>query len=89
MSSMNMLAIPFFLGYGTMMEAAGWLQTQSPHNFIFAFGAVAGAFLLFFTYILFAEFIQRRIQFVARNINYILSGLFLVLAVTTIIKVVT
>jgi threonine/homoserine/homoserine lactone efflux protein len=88
MSSMNMLAIPFFLGYSTMMEANGWLETAAPHNFIFAFGAVAGAFLLFFLYILFAEFIQRRIQFVARNINYILSGLFLVLAITTIVNVI-
>lgn len=88
MSAMNMLAIPFFLGYGTMMEANGWLQTSAPHNFIFAFGAVAGAFLLFFTYVLFAEFIQRRIQFVARNINYILSGLFMVLAISTIINLV-
>ncbi|HKK73610.1 MAG TPA: LysE family transporter [Saprospiraceae bacterium] len=89
MSSMNMLAIPFFLGYSTTMEANGWLQTSAPHNFIFAFGAVAGAFLLFFLYILFAEFIQRRIQFVARNINYILSGLFLVLAIMTIVNVLT
>lgn len=89
MSSMNMLAIPFFLGYSTTMEANGWLQTAAPHNFIFAFGAVAGAFLLFFLYILFAEFIQRRIQFVARNINYILSGLFLVLAIMTIVNVLT
>lgn len=89
MSAMNMLAIPFFLGYGTMMEAAGWLKTHTPHNFVFAFGAVAGAFLLFFTYILFAAFIQRRIQFVARNINYILSGLFFILAITTIIKVIS
>ncbi|MBK8652505.1 MAG: hypothetical protein IPN20_00855 [Haliscomenobacter sp.] len=32
----------------------------------------------------FAGIIQKRIQFVARNINYILSLLFLVLALSTI-----
>ena len=86
MSSMNMLAIPFFLGYSTLMEAQGWLQIEPPHNYVFAVGAMIGAFALFFSYILFAEFIQRRVQFVARNINYILSALFLVLALSTIVN---
>lgn len=84
MSSMNMLAIPFFLGYSTLLEARGWLEIDPPHNFIFAFGAVAGSFLLFFIYVLFAEYIQKRVHFIAKNINYILSLLFLVLALVTI-----
>ena len=40
--------------------------------------------MLFFIYVLFAEYIQKRVQFIARNINYILSLLFLVLALITI-----
>jgi len=84
MSSMNMLAIPFFLGYSTLLEAKGWLDIDPPHNYVFSLGAVAGAFLLFFIYVLFAEFIQKRVQFIAKNINYILSLLFLVLALITI-----
>ncbi len=84
MSSMNMLAIPFFLGYSTFLEAKGWINLDPPHNYIFSLGAVAGAFLLFFIYILFAEYIQRRVQFIAKNINYILSLLFLTLALITI-----
>ena len=83
MSSMNMLSIPFFLGYSTLLEAKGWMNIEPPHNYVFALGAVAGSFLLFFIYILFAEYIQRRVQFVAKNINYILSLLFLVLAIIT------
>jgi threonine/homoserine/homoserine lactone efflux protein len=84
MSSMNMLAIPFFLGYSTLMEAKGWLNLNPPHNYVFSIGAVAGSFLLFFLYVLFAEYIQKRVQFIAQNINYILSLLFLTLAVITI-----
>lgn len=87
MSSMNMLAIPFFLGYSTLMEAKGWLNIHPPHNYMFSLGAVAGAFLLFFIYVLFAEYIQKRVQFIAKNINYILSLLFLVLAMITIYNV--
>lgn len=84
MSSMNMLAIPFFLGYSTLLEAKGWLNIDPPHNYVFSVGAVVGSFLLFFIYVLFAEYIQKRVQFIAKNINYILSLLFLVLAIITI-----
>lgn len=84
MSSMNMLAIPFFLGYSTLLEAKGWLNIDPPHNYVFSLGAVAGSFFLFFIYVLFAEFIQKRVQFIAKNINYILSLLFLTLALITI-----
>ena len=59
---------------------------EPPHNIVFSIGAAAGAFGLFFIYILFAEFIQRRVQFIAQNINYILSALFLLLTVTTVVK---
>lgn len=83
MSSMNMLAIPFFLGYSTLLEAKGWLMLEPPHNYVFSLGAMAGSFLLFFIYILFAEYIHKRVQFLARNINYILSLLFLTLALIT------
>ena len=84
MAWMNMLAIPFFLGYSTILEAKGALETQAPHNWLFAFGAMSGAFSLFMLYVSFARVIQQRVQFIARNINYILSLLFLVLALTTI-----
>ncbi len=86
MSSMNMLAIPFFLGYSTLLEARGWLMLDPPHNFVFSLGAVAGSFLLFFIYVLFAEYIHKRVQFLAKNINFILSLLFLALAMITIYK---
>lgn len=87
MSSMNMLAIPFFLGYSALLETQGWLNTHPPHNIIFSIGAVAGSFVLFFIYVLFAAFIQKRVQFIAQNINYILSLLFLILASITIYNV--
>ena len=63
------------------------LQVDPPHNYVFALGTVFGSFLLFFIYVLFAEYIQKRVQFIAKNINYILSLLFLVLALVTIYNV--
>lgn len=87
MAWMNMLAIPFFLGYSTVLKAKGVLETEAPHNWLFALGAMAGAFLLFMLYVAFAGIIQQRVQFIARNINYILSALFLVLALSAMYSV--
>ncbi|MEY4133910.1 MAG: hypothetical protein ACOYOO_07840 [Saprospiraceae bacterium] len=84
MAAMNMLGIPFFLGYSTLLEARGWLDLRPPLHWWFALGAMAGAWLLFSIYVFFAPFIQQRVQFIAKNINYILSLLFLTLALLTL-----
>lgn len=82
-SSMNMLAIPFFLGYSTWMELSGWISIQFPYITGFVIGAAIGSFALFLSYAYLAEWISRRARFIARNIHYILSLLFLILAVIT------
>lgn len=87
MAWMNMLAIPFFLGYSTVLKAKGMLETGAPYNWFFAFGAMAGALGLFLLYVSFAGIIQQRVQFIARNINYILSGLFVALALSAMYSV--
>ncbi len=86
MSSLNALAIPFYFGYSTIMETKGLIILQQPYISLFVLGAVAGAFTLFATYAKFAEVIVVRAQFIAKNINYILSGLFVVLAMIQIVS---
>lgn len=86
MSAMNMLAIPFFLGYSTLLEAKGVLHLEFPLHLFFSLGALAGSSFLFLVYVWFAVFIQKRVQFIARNINYILSLLFLLLAISTVLN---
>lgn len=81
MASINMLAIPFFLTNSIILKANKLFFNSLQNNFLFAFGAVFGCFLVFFSYMLLANFIQRRAVFVAKNINYILSILFLFLAI--------
>ncbi len=86
MSSMNMLAIPFYLGISTFLGAEGYLKMESSYISAFVFGAMFGAYLLFFTYIAFANVIIKRANFIAQNINYILSFLFLALGIWTWMK---
>ncbi len=86
MSSLNMLAIPFYLAMATLAENKGWMTIEQPFSIIYVIGAVLGAFALFSIYASFAEIIAKKAQFIAKNINYILSVLFVVLALFTLIK---
>ncbi len=87
MSSLNMLAIPFYLTMATLAETKGWMEIKMPYSLIYVIGAVLGAFSLFATYASFANIIANKAQFIAKNINYILSGLFIFLALLTFFQV--
>ena len=86
MSSINMLAIPFYFGLATYFSANGQLMMKKPYILLFVIGSVLGSFLLFFLYVTFAGIISKRAKFIAMNINYILSGLFLVLGCIALLK---
>jgi len=86
MSSLNMLAIPFYLAMATLAESEGWMTNEKPYSIIFVVGAVLGSFFLFSVYAVFAKSIALKAAFISRNINYILSVLFIGLAMFTLIK---
>jgi threonine/homoserine/homoserine lactone efflux protein len=87
MSSINMLAIPFYLGLSTYLSAKEQIILEQPYIIIFVAGAVLGAFMLFVTYVGLANTIVKKVHFIAKNINYILSVLFLILALLTLMKI--
>jgi len=86
MSSINMLAIPFYLGISIFLVSEHKIIIEYPYILFFSFGAAIGSFLLFYTYIIFAKIIIKKITFIATNINSILSLLFLALGILTLIK---
>ena len=59
---------------------------NQPYISIFVIGVFLGALSLFVVYVLFAALIESKAQFIARNINYILSVLFLGLGILTLIN---
>ncbi len=87
MSSVNMLAVPFYLGISIYLAKMDKIIIEHPFIMLFVFGASLGSFLLFYTYIFFAKFIINKISFIAKNINLILSLLFLTLGIFTWIKI--
>ena len=84
---MNMLAIPFYLVLSSVLRTKGMLNPTQPFINLFITGAFLGAFALFLVYARFAVIIQARAGFIARNINYILSALFFVLGILSLIKI--
>lgn len=88
MSSVNMLAIPFYLGVSIYLGSVNKIIIEQPYILLFCMGAATGSFLLFYTYIFFAEIISKKISFIATNINIILSLLFLSLGIFTLIKLI-
>ena len=88
MSSVNMLAIPFYLGISIYLGSDSKIIIEFPYILFFILGASMGSFLLFYTYIFFAKIISKKISFIATNINIILSLLFLSLGIYTLIKLI-
>jgi threonine/homoserine/homoserine lactone efflux protein len=79
MSSLNMLSIPFYLAFSIFLAEKEYIIIEQPYIILYIFGVFVGATLLFNTYIYFANFIAKKVSFIAHNINLILSGLFVVL----------
>lgn len=88
MSSVNMLAIPFYLGISIYLGSVNKIIIEQPYILLFIIGAAIGSFLLFYTYIFFAKIISDKISFIATNINTILSLLFLSLGFFTLIELI-
>lgn len=87
MSTMNMLAIPFYLVLSSVLENRGLLIPEQPFISIFVIGVFMGALSLFLIYVRFALIIQKKAQFIARNINLILSVLFFILGILSLFKI--
>jgi len=88
MSSLNQLAIPFYLVMATVAESNGWLKFNTITAIFYALGTLIGAFIMFYIYVCFAKVISKRSQFITKNINYILSTFFIVLSSITAIKLI-
>ena len=80
-AGMNALNIPYFFTMGAVLKSEGLIGLSPPLHLFFVSGITLGAFTMLAAYANFAQFILKRANYLARNLNYFLSGLFLVLAV--------
>ncbi|PPK88320.1 threonine/homoserine/homoserine lactone efflux protein [Neolewinella xylanilytica] len=78
---MNLLTVPYFFATSGWFLANGSLHDTALARIVFAGSAGVGALVIFMGYARAAHWMHRNARFVTRNINYLLSGLLLVLAV--------
>lgn len=86
MSSLNMLAVPFYLAISMYLASESKIIFEPIYKLVFSLGVAFGAGFLFLFYISSSKFISKKVSFIARNINMILSVLFLVLAILGIFR---
>ena len=86
-ASLNVLNIPFYFTSGTFLQSGGWVRLAQPLGWLYVAGVALGAFLGLAAYAYFAQYIDRKAQYFVRNLNYFLSGLFVILAIVQIVEV--
>lgn len=80
-AGMNVLNVPFFFTMSTLLQAQGYINLQQTWGLLFMLGLSSGSFIMLVLYSYFAKYITTHARFFAQNMNYFLSGLFLLLAV--------
>lgn len=68
-SSVNLMVIPYWIFYGTLLSAYGWLVKDNAHVFIFSVGTMLGTFSLMICYALLGNKILRKSEKVTRWVN--------------------
>jgi len=87
LASVNLLTIPYYSGLNIMWNASGWIKFQVLDIAIFVLAAGMGTFSVLYLYVFYFDKLEHKTQKFAKNANYILGFLMLVLLVITIIRV--
>ncbi len=84
-SLINPMAIPFYLTYSSILEYYGYLVFKEPYITVFVFGAIWGAFAILALYSRYARRLIGKVAFLSRNFYYVLSFIFVFLALASLI----
>lgn len=81
MAFLNALSLIYFFALGTVLVSKDLVRNGILSVVFFSFGAGLGAFLMFWLYVRAADYISRNATWLTRNINYVIGGFFVFLAV--------
>ncbi|MEZ4952656.1 MAG: LysE family transporter [Saprospiraceae bacterium] len=68
-SSLNVMVIPYWIFYGTLLIENGWLEKDNEHVLVFSVGAMAGAFLLLVGYAYLGDKVLSRSEQITKWVN--------------------
>lgn len=87
LSVLNIFPIPFYIGFSSFLAGRGLFVFTYPTAHLFIIGASCGTFLMLLAYIKYVKKFAFDSNTFARKINYVLSGLTLLIAIFTIIRI--
>jgi len=88
MSAINMLGLPYYFTTALLLDSQSYITATAPYVYYMAVGVFLGGATVFAIYSFAAEVIARKSEFVTKNINLILSGLFVVLALIVLFNLI-
>lgn len=86
LSSLNLLAIPFYCSVGSTLNMYGWLAFNQISMLFFVFGSALGAFTLLSIYNNSANIIQKKVGLLSKNFNVILGCITGLISLITLIQ---
>ena len=86
LSTLNLLPIPFYVFASMSLEASGYFSFDKIPISSFVIGVVCGSFAVFYIYIVAFKKIEKKTEFLMRNINTIIGSVTTFMAVVTLFK---
>ena len=86
LSTLNLLPIPFYVFASMSLQASGYFSFDKIPVSCFVSGVVLGSFSVFYIYIMAFKKIERKTEFLMRNINLIIGSVTTFMAIVTLIK---
>lgn len=87
LSGLNFFPIPYYVFISISFTAYGFFKFTNPFVPLFVLGVVAGAFTVFYLYIVFFRKFQHKTDFFMRNVNYFIGGITGIIAVVTLLRI--
>ena len=86
LSTINLLPVPFYVFASMSLQASGYFSFDKIPVSSFVIGVVSGSFTVFYIYIVAFKKIEKKTEFLMRNINTIIGSVTTFMAVVTLCK---
>ena len=87
LSALNFFPIPFYVFISISLSALNLFLFTNFYIFFFVTGAMCGALLVFYLYIIFFKKFQHRTEFLMRNVNYFIGSITGIVAIVTLLRI--
>jgi len=87
LSALNFFPIPFYVFLSISLSAIKIFFFTNLYIFFFVTGAMGGAFLVFYLYIIFFKKFEHKTEFFMRNVNYFIGSITGLIAVVTLLRI--